>query len=115
MKRLRICAFSQVVKFVAERLDLNALLLHTVLLLGRDSIATLLPRIVALLRHTDSHVEIGNLVSVLTWRRHLDRTSPVKVEVTEGVGQRLQLNFLQRRLIEGHVEVCGEDAALVGT
>ena len=100
-------AFSQVVKLLVKRLDLNAFLLNLRLLLGVDLPAALLPRVVPLLRHTDRHVEVGNLVGVLTRGRHLDWASPVEVEVAQRISQRLQLNLLQAGLVQGHVEVGG--------
>ena len=82
-------------EFLAERLDLDALLLDVGILLSMDCVAALLPCIVALLGHADGHVEIGDLVSVLARCWHFDWTGPVEVAVAEGVGQRLQFDLLE--------------------
>ena len=62
----------------------------------------------------NGHVELSNLVSVLTRCRHLDWTSPVEVEVAEGVRQLLDVHLGEVRLVEWHVEVGWQDASLVG-
>ena len=82
-------------ELLAERLDLDALLLDVGLLLSMDAVAALLPCVVALLGHADGHVEIGDLVCVLARSWYFDRTGPVEVSVAEGVGQRLQLDLLE--------------------
>ena len=53
-------------------------------------------------------------MGVLTRSRHFDGPSPVEVAVTQGEGQLLDLELLQRALIERDEAVSGEDAALVG-
>ena len=88
-------AFSQVVELLAERLDLDALLLDMGLLLRINAVAALLPCIVALLGHAYGHVEVGDLVRILAWCWHFDRSSPVEITVAEGVSQRLQLDLLE--------------------
>lgn len=115
MRAFSFGTFSQVVELLAERFNLNALLLDRRLLSSIDARASLLPRSVPLLRHADRHVEVGDLVGVLAWSRHLDRARPVEVEVAQRVGQRLQLNLLQRGLVQGHVEMRGQHATLVGS
>ena len=60
------------------------------------------------------HVEFRDLVGVLTRSRHFDGPSPVEIAVTQGEGQLLDLDLLQRALIERDEAVSGEDAALVG-
>ena len=42
---------------------------------------------------TDGHVELSDLVSVLTWCWHFYRTGPVEVEVAEGVCQLLDVRL----------------------
>ena len=74
-------------EFLAERLDLDALLLDVGLLLSMDAVAALLPCVVALLGHADCHVEIGDLVRILARCWHFDRSGPVEITVAEGVGQ----------------------------
>ena len=59
------------------------------------------------------HVELRDLVGILTRSRHLDGPSPVEIAVTQGKGQLLDLELLQRALIERDEAVSGEDAALV--
>lgn len=102
-------------EFLAQRLDFNAFLLDLRLLLPVDTGSTILPSGVPLLRHTNRHVEVGDLVGVLARSRHLDRASPVEVEMAERVGQRLQVDLLQRGLVQGYVEMRGQYATLVGS
>ena len=107
---------SQVVKFVVQRLHRDTLLLDEGLLLLRDaSLAVVVPVAMAFLSRANGHVELGNLVGVLARSGHLDRTSPVEVEVAESVGQLLQLNLLQLGLVDGHVEVGRKHAPLVSS
>ena len=70
-----------------ERLNLNALLLDRGLMLSGYTAVTLLPSVIAFLRHSNRHVEVGDLVGVLARSRNLDRSSPVEIEVAERVGQ----------------------------
>ena len=60
------------------------------------------------------HVEFRDLVGVLTRSRHFDGPSPVEVAVTQGEGQLLDLDLIQRALIERDEAVCCKDTALVG-
>ena len=60
------------------------------------------------------HVELRNLVGVLARSWHFDGPRPVEIAMTQGKGQLLYLELLQRALIEGYEAVSGEDAALVG-
>ena len=62
----------------------------------------------------DRHVELGNLVSVLAGGWNFDRTLPVKITVTERVGELLDVDLLQRALVEGHKAVRRKYTALVG-
>ena len=55
---------------------------------------------------------LGDLVSVLAWRRHLDGTAPVEVEVAQVVGQRLQLLLVHLRVVVGHKEVHWQHTSL---
>ena len=54
-------------------------------------LTTARPVLLRLASRTNRHVELSNLVSVLTWRGHLDWAGPVEVEVTEGVCQLLDV------------------------
>ncbi len=65
--------------------DLIDFLLHHIRLLA----AGLLLLLFAV--RTDVHEELCNLVRVLTRSRNFDWTSPVEVEVTERVGEQLQV------------------------
>ena len=64
---------------------------------------------------SDAHgvEEIGDFVSVLARGRHFDRASPVEVEVTEGVSQLLDLQASEGRIVATHVEMSGQNTALV--
>ena len=42
---------------------------------------------------SNRHVELSDFVSVLAWRRNFDWTSPVEVEVAEGVRQLLDVKL----------------------
>lgn len=59
------------------------------------------------------HVELRDLVGILTRSRHLDGPSPVEIAVAQGECQLLDLKLLQRALIQRDEAVSGEDAALV--
>lgn len=58
------------------------------------------------------HVELSNLVGVLARGWHLDCTGPIVVEVTQSIGQVLQVHLRQGRVVAWHVEVGREDATL---
>ena len=66
------------------------------------------PRCVA-----DQHVELSDLVCVLARGRHLDRPRPVKIAVTERECQLLDLQLLQRALVQGHEAVRSKHAPLI--
>ncbi len=106
---------SQVVEFLVERPNLIAPLLYKSFLILRSSTPRRSVVTLALLCRADCHVELGDLVCVLTWCRHFDRSSPVEVEVTKGVDQLLQIYLLELRLVHGHMEMGGEDTTLVCT
>ena len=53
-------------------------------------------------------------MGVLAWRWHLDRSSPVEIVVTECIGQLLQLNLLQVRLVQSDMHMGGEHTSLGG-
>ena len=61
-----------------------------------------------------SHVEVSNLVGVLTRSRNLDGTSPVEIVVTESISQLLQLDLLHGGLIEWHMHMSGQHTSLSG-
>ena len=99
---------------MTQRNHIIAHALHSVLLLRIAAAALPVVLAAATLRHADRHVEVGNLMSVLARRWHFDRSRPVVVEVAKTVGELLELDTRQRRLVQGHVEVGGEHAALSG-
>ena len=69
----------ELVQWLDFHLDLlRAGIVHLLCLL-----ATALLGLLGLTGGTDSHVELSDLVSVLTWCWHLDWTGPVEVEVAE--------------------------------
>ena len=71
-------------EFLVEGLDTLALFLDGSLLRSLlDGSGTLLLSLLAA-ASTDVHVELGDLVGVLARSGHLDRSSPVEVEVAEG-------------------------------
>ena len=91
-------------------------------LLLSDVVSNLLGALVAelghvasLLRVADASEEVCDLVGVLAGCRNFDGASPVEVEVAERVCQLLQLVLSKRRLVQWHVEVSRQNAALVGT
>ena len=104
---------SEVVKFVVKRNHFITLTFYGVLLL-RVAATVVFVAIIAstTLRDADSHVEVSDLMSVLARCWHFDRTSPVVVEVAEAVGELLELDARQDGLVERHVEVGGQHAAL---
>jgi hypothetical protein len=61
------------------------------------------------------HVELCNLVRVLTRSWDLDRSCPVEIEVAQSKGQLLNLNSSQVGVVLRHVEVCWQDTSLVST
>ena len=85
--------------------DLDALLLNDGLLLWVGSLrGTALPALTTcswsiaeatFLSCAHGHVELSYFMGVLAGCRHLDWSSPVEVEVAEGVAQLLQLDLLQ--------------------
>ena len=77
---------SQVVQLVIERSDIAAVLLDDVLLLIRVLVFPTLVATGSTLCHSDCHVEVGDLVGILARSWNLNWTSPVVVEVAEGVG-----------------------------
>ena len=63
----------------------------------------------------DVHVELCDLVGVLTRSGHFDGAGPVEVEVAEREGQLLNLNPFEFRVVLGHEEVGRQNAALGST
>ena len=57
-------------------------------------------------------VELGNLVCVLYWCRHLDRSCPVEIVVTQGISQLVDVSTLQTRVVLWHVEMRGQHTTL---
>ena len=106
---------SQVVELVVEGLDLDALLLDLRLLLDIPATLRLPVAATTLFGSANGHVEVGDLVGILTGSWHFDRTGPVVVKVAESVGQLLKLDLSEGALVEGHVEVSGKYTALVGS
>ena len=102
-------------KHVVERLPLEAVPLHHSFLLVSASIliVVLSAVLVASLSRSDGHVEVGDLVSILAWCWHFDRTSPVVVEEAEGVRKLLQLNLIHPGLIQRDMEMRGKHTTLV--
>ena len=102
-------------KLVVEGLDLDALLLDLPFLL--DVPATLRFPVTAatLFGSANRHVEVSDLVGILTGSWHFDRTGPIVVEVAESVGQLLQVDLSEGALVEGHMEVGGKYTALIGS
>lgn len=104
-------------EFLIERVLLahndNFLLDSSLLLLLRGIVAARL-FVLLFLCGTDCHVEFCDLVSILTRSRDFDRTSPVEIEVAEGIGQLLNVDLRQSRLVQGHVEVGWQHATLIG-
>ena len=84
----------------------NFLLDSSLLLLLRGIVAARL-FVLLFLCGTDCHVEFCDLVSILARSRDFDWTSPVEIEVAEGIGQLLNVDLRQSRLVQGHVEVGG--------
>ena len=62
----------------------------------------------------DRHEELGDLVRILTRRRHFDRTCPVVVKVAQGVGQLFDVEAAQVGVVPGTIEVRWQHAALIG-
>jgi hypothetical protein len=97
-------------EFLVERVLLahndNFLLDSSLLLLLRGIVAARL-FVLLFLCGTDCHVEFCDLVSILARSRDFDWTSPVEIEVAEGIGQLLNVDLRQSRLVQGHVEVGG--------
>jgi hypothetical protein len=97
-------------EFLIERVLLahndNFLLDSSLLLLLRGIVAARL-FVLLFLCGTDCHVEFCDLVSILARSRDFDWTSPVEIEVAEGIGQLLNVDLRQSRLVQGHVEVGG--------
>ena len=69
-------------------------------------------KLTSLLRVADSGEQVGNLVRVHAWRRHLDWTSPIEIVVAESEDELLQLELGQVGLIHRDVEVSRLLAAL---
>lgn len=84
----------------------NFLLDSSLLLLLRGIVAARL-FVLLFLCGTDCHVEFCDLVSILARSRDFDWTSPVEIEVAEGIGQLLNVDLRQSRLVQGYVEVGG--------
>ena len=103
-------------EFLVERVLLahndNLLLDSSLLLLLRGVVAARL-FVLLFLRGTDCHVEFCDLVSILARSRDFDWTSPVEIEVTEGIGQLLNVDLCQSRLVQGYVEVGRQHATLI--
>ena len=66
-------------------------------------------------RDANCHVEVCDLVRVLARSWDLYRACPVKVAVTQGEGQLLNLGLLQSRLVDGDEAMSRKDAALICT
>jgi len=63
----------------------------------------------------NEHVELSNLVSILTRSRHLDRTCPVEVTVAQSKRKLLNLDLFQGAFVERHEAMRGQDTALIGS
>ena len=72
-------------------------------------------KLTSLLGVADSGEQVGDLVRVHAWRRHLDSTSPVEVVVAQSEDKLLQLELGQVGLVHRHVEVSWLLAALGAT
>ena len=103
-------------EFLVERIFLanndNLLLNCSLLFLLRGVVAARL-FVLLFLCGTDCHVEFCDLVSILARSRDFDWTSPVEIEVTEGIGQLLNVDLCQSRLVQGYVEVGRQHATLI--
>ena len=44
---------------------------------------------------SDGHIELSDLVSVLTWSWNFNCTGPIEVEMTESIGQLLDVDLRQ--------------------
>ena len=108
---------SQEMEFLVERVLLahndNFLLDSSLLLLLRGVVAARL-FVLLFLCGTDCHIEFCDLMSILARSRDFDWTSPVEIEVTEGIGQLLDVDLRQSRLVQWYVEVGGQHATLIG-
>ena len=102
-------------ELLVERLDLIAPLLYESFLILRSSTLKWSVVALSLLCRANCHVELSDLVRILTWRRHFDRSSPVEIEMTKGVDQLLQFYLFELRLVHGHMKVGREDTPLVCT
>ena len=71
--------------------------------LREDDLACLLPKVLE---------ELGDLVSVHAGGRHLDRARPVEVVVAQVKSELLNDCFGKLTIVEGDIEVSGEDTAL---
>ena len=98
---------SQEVKFLVQwtHLGLDSLLKALMLLTTRE--------VELSLGDTDCSEEIGDFVCVLARGRHLDWASPVEIEVAQSVGELLQFQPVQWRVIATHIEMGRQHAALV--
>ena len=77
---------SQVVQLLIKRLDLHAVLLDFGLLNSSISHNLLITSVEAFFGDTYGDIEVSDLVGILARSGDLNRTSPVVVEVAEGVG-----------------------------
>ena len=68
-------------KLVVEGLDFDALLLDLPFLLDVPAALRLPVTAATLFGSTNGHVEVGDLVGILTGSWHFDRTGPIVVEV----------------------------------
>jgi len=103
---------SQEVEFLVEGHHVLLDLFHGALALGvHVGFALALPVVRV---QTHRSIEVGDLMGVLTRRRHLDRARPVEVEVTQGERQVLDVQLAEAGLVLRHVEVGREHAALGG-
>ena len=86
-------------KFLVQRV----LLANNNYFLPDDVLLLLLCRIIAaplliqllFLCSSNGHIELSDLVSVLTWSRNFNCTGPVEVEMAESIGQLLDVNLRQ--------------------
>ena len=107
--------YSKEVKLLIERHHVSNPCLDSILLGSLAACALLVVGSLSSASIANEHIELSNLVRILTRSRHLDWTCPVEVTVAKSKRKLLDLDLFQGAFVERHKAMCGQDTTLVGS
>lgn len=106
---------SKEVKLLIERHNVSNPSLDSILLGSLAACALLVVASLSTASIANEHVELSDLVCILTRSRHLDWTCPVEVAVTQSKRKLLDVDLFQRAFVQRHEAMRGQDTALVSS